>query len=436
MKPKKEFNIGLIGLGTIGSGVWKVLTQNKRLLEERTGVVLKLRKVCDRDTTRMDKLKIPRELFTPKFEEILKDPEIDIVVELIGGIEPAGTILMEAISRGKHVVTANKALLAERGAVLFLAAKAKGVSIGFEAAVAGGIPILKSIREGFIANRILEIYGIINGTSNFILTEMSQRGGEFGQVLKQAQKEGYAEKDPSFDVKGIDASQKLAILISLCYGVEPPKEGIYVEGIDRITPLDIEFAKKLGYVIKLLASSKDHAGAVEARVHPTMIPLHHPLADVHGVFNAVFLKGDAVGETMFMGRGAGMMPTASAVVSDIAMIASGHSPSLPVMRPATIQPMEDLVTPYYLRFSVVDKPGVLARIAKILGDLDISISHVHQQERAVGAKVPIVVMTHEAKEENVQKAIAKIDSLETVLDKTMLIRVERFIPPPTGGVRG
>lgn len=426
MNMKKELKIGLFGLGTVGSGVWRILTENQKLLEERSNLSIKIKKVVVKNPGKKRKVSVPKELLSVDPDDILKDPDIDVVVELIGGIEPACGILLKAIQEGKQVVTANKALLAERGGEIFSAAREKGVSIGFEASVAGGIPILKAIREGFIGNRIKEVYGIINGTANFILSEMTEKGEEFQKVLEKAQKEGYAEQDPALDIKGIDAAQKLAILISLCYGVEPPRQGIFVEGIDHITPLDIEFAKKLGYVVKLLAISKEHAGAVEARVHPTMIPIHHPLADVSGVFNAIFLKGDAVGETMFFGRGAGMMPTASAVVSDIVMAAKGISPGFSQLRPPSLQPIEELTSEYYLRFSVVDKPGVLAQIARHLGEEEISIAGVFQQERDAGSRVPIVVMTHEAKEKNLGEAISKIDKLESVLDKTMLIRVQRF----------
>ncbi len=424
---KREIGIGLIGLGTVGAGVWKLLKDNRDLLEKRTGVSITVRKVCVRDPKKKRPVDVPANLLTTNPDEILNDPGVAIVVELMGGLEPAGAIVLKAFEKGKHVVTANKALLADRAAVLFQKAKAKGLALGFEASVAGGIPILKAIREGFIANRIQEIYGIINGTSNYILTEMSDKGAAFTDVLKQAQKEGYAEQDPTFDVKGVDAAQKLAILIALAHGVETPKSGVFTEGIDGITPLDIEFAKKLGYAIKLLAICKERAGRIQARVHPTMIPLGHPLADVKGVFNAIFLKGDAVGETMFLGRGAGMMPTASAVVSDIAMIASGMGAPIPdPLQTATLQPIEDLVTDYYLRFSVVDKPGVLAQIAALLGEQGISIASVYQQERDEGSRVPIVVMTHEAREQNIRLAISKIDKLDAVLDKTVLVRVEHL----------
>ncbi len=428
MTQKKELGVGILGLGTIGSGVWRLLTENKGLLDERTQAAIRVKKVCDVDLRRKREVTVPPALLTTKAEELIRDPEVDIVVELIGGTDVAGRYILEAIDQGKHVVTANKALLAERGAEIFAAAREKGVSIGFEASVAGGIPILKAIREGFIANRIQEVYGIVNGTANYILSAMAERGADFKEVLRQAQDKGYAEQDPTFDIKGIDAAHKLSILISLCYGVEPPREGLYVEGIDGVTRTDIELARRMGYAVKLLAISKERSGQIEARVHPTMIPLHHPLAEVKGVFNAIFLKGDAVGETMFFGRGAGMMPTASAVVSDIAMVANGVTKAvIPAGgRRASIQPMEDLTSEYYFRFSVVDKPGVLAQIAKHLGDHDISIASVYQPERDAGSKVPIVVMAHEAREKDVQKAITKIDNLETVLDKTVLIRVERF----------
>jgi homoserine dehydrogenase len=425
---KKEVKIGLLGFGTVGSGVYDLLTRNHALLEERTGISFKVEKIFVRDPAKKRAVSFPKELLTTKVEDVLSNSSIDIVVEVMGGVDPTAYYLLQAIAAGKQVVTANKALLADRGGEIFRAAREKGLSVGYEASVAGGIPILKAIREGFVGNRIQEIYGIINGTSNFILTEMSQKGLNFKDVLKQAQEAGYAEQDPSLDVNGKDAAQKLAILISLCYGVEPSQKGIFVEGIEQVTPQDIEFARKLGYAVKLLGIAKEHADGIEARVHPTLIPLHHPLAEVGGVFNAIFLKGDAVGQTMFMGKGAGMLPTASAVVSDIAMAATGIAEKLAILplREASIQPMAELSSEYYLRFSVVDKPGVLARIANHLGEGEISISNVYQQDRDAGSKVPIIVMTHEAKEKNIQKAIAEIDKMDVVLDKTMLMRVQRF----------
>jgi homoserine dehydrogenase len=434
MTSKKDIGIGLIGLGTVGTAVWKLLETNKGLIEERTGVSLRIVKVAAKDLKKKRDVNVPASLLTANPEDVVKDPNVDIVIEVMGGVDTAGSLVLKALENGKHVVTANKALLAERAPDIFKAARKKNLSVGFEASVAGGIPLLQALREGLVANRIHEIYGIINGTCNYILTEMSEKGANFGDVLKQAQKEGYAEQDSSFDVQGIDASQKLALLVMLCYGVVPPqtkKDGLFVEGIDKITALDINFAKKLGYTIKLLAISKDHAGAIEARVHPTMIPLSHPLADVRGVFNAAFLKADAVGDMMFLGRGAGGMPTASAVVSDVTRIAQaiasgGRAGDAPTLQPVSLQPIEELSTEYYLRFSVVDKPGVLAQIATHLGEQEISIASVYQQERDEGALVPIVVMTHKARERDIRKAISKIDNLESVLDKTVLIRVEHL----------
>jgi len=433
MTVKREINIGLIGLGTVGTGVWKILQENQKLIESRTGLLFTVKKVCTKDVKKKRSVSIPSDLLTSQAEEILQDSSIDMIVEVMGGVETAGKLVLSALEKGKCVVTANKALLAEKAGEIFRTAEKKGVRVGFEASVAGGIPIIQAVREGLVANKIQEIYGIINGTCNYILTEMSEKGSGFSQVLAQAQKEGYAEQDSSFDVKGIDASQKLALLIMLCYGVVPPKvqDGLYVEGIDQITALDIEFAKKLGYAIKLLAIAKEQGGSIEGRVHPTMVPVEHPLAEVKGVFNAAFLKGDAVGDMMLMGRGAGMMPTASAVVSDIArigqQIANGSlSGDSTILRSIRLQSIDDLNAEYYLRFSVVDQPGVLAEIATHLGENGISIASVYQQERDEGSKVPIVVMTHRAKEKDIRKAISKIDNLKTVLDKTVLIRVEHF----------
>lgn len=425
----KTIQIGLMGLGTVGSGVWKLLTERATLLEERVGLQLRIKKILVQNLSKQRKVEVPASLLTTDLQEIVGDPEIGIVVELIGGIA-VGSYLTQAIEAGKQVVTANKALLAERGGEIFARARARGVRIGFEASVAGGIPILKVIREGFVGNKIQEVYGIINGTSNFILSEMTEKGTDFAGALRQAQGMGYAESDPKMDIDGRDAAQKLAILISLCCGAEPSVKGIFVEGIERITPFDVEAAKRLGFVPKLLAISKQKSDTIEARVHPTLIPKAHPLADVSGVFNAIYLKGDAVGEAMFYGRGAGMMPTASAVVADIVEVARaigrGEEPPSTPLSIATFGSMDNLMTEYYLRFSVIDRPGVLAQIAHCLGTNDISISTVFQYEQDKGARVPIIITTHEAKEKNVQKAIQEIDRLESVLDKTVLLRMERL----------
>lgn len=426
MKNTNEIHVGLLGCGTVGSGVYKILTENRKILEERIGRRVVLKKILVKDAKK--KRSVPSALLTDDPDVILKDPKISIVAEVMGGLQPAESYLLQALEAGKDIVTANKALLAEKGNRIFTRVRENGRSIGFEASVAGGIPIIKALREGFVGNKIQEVYGIINGTSNFILSAMTEKGEDFRKVLAEAQKLGYAEQDPTFDVKGIDAVQKLAILISLCYGTLPSWRKIFVEGIDTISALDIESAKKLGYVIKLLAIANEEAGGIQARVHPTMIPENHPLADVNGVYNAIFLKGDAVGNTMFLGRGAGMMPTASAVVSDIVMAATGVSGAYQVFPKKTLplRPIEDLTSEYYLRFSVLDRPGVLAQIAKELGAQEISIANMYQEDRSVGARVPIVVMTHEARERNVLRAIRKIDGLKTVVEKTKLIRVQGF----------
>lgn len=425
----KIVKIGLLGLGTVGSGVWKFLSEKEKVLEEKIGARIEVKKILVQNLSKKRAVTVPQNLLTTNASEILNDREIQILVEMIGGVVPE-PYLREGLEKGKQIVTANKALLAERGESILGLAAEKRLRVGFEAAVAGGIPIVRAIRDGFVGNRIDEIYGIINGTSNFILSAMTQSGTEFSTALSEAQKRGFAERDPSMDVSGRDAAQKLALLISLTADCFPPIREVFLEGIERITPYDISAAQRMGYVIKLLAISKRVQGKIEARVHPTLIPRSHPLADVGGVFNAIFLKGDAVGEAMFYGLGAGMMPTASAVVSDIAQIAQeiigGHQVNRPQFNPISISPMDDLVTDYYLRFSVVDRPGVLAQIANSLGRNDISISSVYQYEQDQGARVPIVVTTHQARERNVQKAIREIDQLETVLDKTMLIRVERL----------
>ncbi len=428
-KGAKPIRIGLLGLGTVGSGVWRLIARNGDLMKERGVPPLVIRRVAVSKLAGKRDVTVPKNILTNDPMEVVRDPEIDVIVEVMGGIHPAEACLKEALRRGKHIVTANKALLAERGVSLLTEAARYHRAVGFEAAVAGGIPLIKSLREGFVANRILEIYGIINGTSNFILSEMTQKGVEFKEALRVAQQRGYAEKNPSLDVKGIDAAQKLSILLMLCYGINPSQKDISVEGIENIDRQDIEFARRLGYVIKLLAIAKDHGDSIEARVHPTFVPEHHPLADVTDAFNAVYLKGDAVGEAMFFGRGAGRMPTASAVVSDIAMIAKGLIPpakDLLPRRKAKILPMEDLTSEYYLRFMVMDRPGVLARITRYLGGQGISIANVYQQEKKTGLRVPVVVTTHRTREKDLKKAVSTIDRQAKVLGKTVVIRMERF----------
>ena len=431
----KKINVGIVGFGTVGTGTAKILIENSLLIEERVGIPIVVKKIADHDIEKEREINVDPAILTKDANEILNDPEIDIVVELIGGYGYAKEFILKAIDKGKHVVTANKALLAVHGDEIFRAAYRKGVDIGFEASVGGGIPIIRALKEGLVANRIESIYGIVNGTTNYILTKMTAEGKKFGDVLKKAQEKGYAEADPTFDVEGIDAAHKLAVLISLAYGVRIRFEDIYTEGISKITPLDIEFAREFGYRIKLLAITKDDKGKIEARVHPTMLRESAMLANVDGVFNAIYVTGDAVGSTMFYGRGAGMMPTGSAVVSDIADIArniikKSHQRVPPLgcsegcIKDAKVKDISETVNHYYIRFSAMDKPGVLSKISGILGEKNISISSMIQKGRQVGGSVPIVMMTHEAKEKDVRKALDEIDRLPVVHDKTVFIRIE------------
>ena len=431
----KKINVGIVGFGTVGTGTAKILIENSLLIEERVGTPIVVKKIADHDIEKPREINVDPAILTKDANEILNDPEIDIVVELIGGYGYAKEFILKAIDKGKHVVTANKALLAVHGDEIFRAAYRKGVDIGFEASVGGGIPIIRALKEGLVANRIESIYGIVNGTTNYILTKMTAEGKKFGDVLKKAQEKGYAEADPTFDVEGVDAAHKLAVLISLAYGVRIRFEDIYTEGISKITPLDIEFAREFGYRIKLLAITKDDRGKIEARVHPTMLKESAMLANVDGVFNAIYVTGDAVGSTMFYGRGAGMMPTGSAVVSDIADIArniikKSHQRVPPLgcsegcIKDAKVKDISETVNHYYIRFSAMDKPGVLSKISGILGEKNISISSMIQKGRQVGGSVPIVMMTHEAKEKDVRKALDEIDRLPVVHDKTVFIRIE------------
>lgn len=433
----RPIHIGIIGLGTVGTGTVKILLENAGSIEARLGCPLKIKKIAELDLERDRGILLQRGMMTTRAEDVLEDPEIDIVVELIGGLEPAKSFLLRAMERGKHVVTANKALLAHHGEEIYRLAREKSLDVGFEASVGGGIPILRALKEGFAANNIQAVYGIVNGTGNYILSKMTDEGGNFAQVLAEAQQKGYAEQDPSFDVQGIDSAHKLVILASLAFGSLIPLERVYVEGIVRISPLDIQHALQLGYRIKLLAITKRLGEEIEARVHPTLIPLDDPLANVNGVLNAIYVVGDAVGKNLFVGRGAGDMPTASAVVGDLIDIArnilkgqgGGRVPTLgfisPKIKDVRIREMETLSMEYYLRFSVVDRPGVLSQISGILGKHSISIGSVIQKERGPGEAVPVVMMTHEARERDIQLALSEIDQLEVILDRTNLIRVER-----------
>lgn len=426
-------NVGIIGFGTVGTGTAKILTGNRDILSQRIGFDINLKRIADLDIKKDRGIKLPEGTLITDADKILNDPEIDIVVELIGGIHPAKDFILKAIRNKKHVITANKALLATEGNEIFAEAEKYGVEIGFEASVAGGIPIIKVIREGLIANRIMAVYGIINGTSNYILTKMTDDRVEFSDALKEAQRLGYAEADPTYDIEGIDSAHKLAILASLSYNIPLSFNEIYKEGITKLTSQDIEFAGELGYKIKLLAIAKASDSEVELRVHPTMVPKDYLISKVDGVFNAIYVHGDAVGDTLYYGRGAGDMPTGSSIVSDIVDIArnikkntTGRIPGIRGVRGTEpkIKKIEDIEAMYYFRFSALDRPGVLSKISGVLGNYNISIASVIQKGRRVGEAVPLIVLTHTAKERDVIKAVAEIDRLPVVADKTLYIRVE------------
>lgn len=426
-------NVGIIGYGTVGTGTARILVENSDVIKEKSSFSIRLLKIADLDIEHDRNIRLPEGILTTNALEVTDNPDIHIVAELIGGIQPAKDLILRAIGNGKHIVTANKALLAADGSEIFEEALKNGVSVGFEASVAGGIPIIKVLREGLVANRILSIYGIINGTSNYILTKMTEGGVDFSDALGEAQRLGYAEADPTFDIMGIDSAHKLTLLSSLAFGIPLSYRDIHVEGISGITALDIEFARELGYKIKLLAIAKSADGGVELRVHPTMIPDHYLLSDVDGVLNAVYVIGDAVGETLYYGRGAGGMPTGSAVVSDIVDIARrmemGCKGSADIQyigrrKDLRVRPIGAIESMYYFRFSALDQPGVLSKISGILGAFNISIAAVIQKGRRIGESVPLVILTHRAREGDVQNAIRKIDRLDVVSGGTTMIRVE------------
>ncbi len=429
-----DVRIALLGLGTVGAGVVKILESRRPMLEERAGARLVLAAVADTDLTRpregLDLAALPMTSDTPR---VLADPDVQIVIELIGGLEPARTFILKALAAGKHVVTANKALLAHHGAELYDAARRRGVTLAFEAAVAGGIPLIQAVKEGLVANRIQTVFGIVNGTSNYILSKMTDEGLDFSLVLKEAQAAGYAEADPTLDIEGMDSAHKLQILVSLAFRSFVDLKDVHTEGITRVTQQDIAYARELGYRIKLLAIAKASDGAVEARVHPTMIPAASPLAAVSGVFNAIFITGDAVGDLMFYGRGAGQMPTASAVWADALDVARRIAHGIPALAlelpsvgPAALPlaPMASIRCCYYLRVMAQDRPGVLSKVAGILGENDISIAQVIQKGRGVREAVPVVMLTHEARERDMRRALAAIDRLPDVAAATTMIRVE------------
>ena len=428
-----KINVGIIGVGTVGAGVARALLEKSRLLEQRVGARLVLRRACDRDFRRPKGVTLPARLRTRNPADILEDPDIQIVAELIGGLEPARSFILEALRRGKHVVTANKALLAKSGRELFAAAARAKRDLYFEASVGGGIPIIKALREGLVANEIDAILGIVNGTSNYILTRMREKGLSFHEALHEAKEHGYAERNPALDIDGHDASHELAILTMLGFGIQVDLDAIHVEGISKISQADIQYASDLGYCIKPLAIAKQVDHELEMRVHPTLLAKSHLLANVNDVYNAVYVHGDMVGSTLFYGRGAGQNPAASSVVSDIADVArnitSGQGARLLVGRKAgrsvrRVRRMGNVETRYYMRFLVTDTPGVLAKIAGVLGHHHISIASVHQKERRAARVVPVVMMTHEAKESNVRQALQAIDRMGFVKQPTVTIRTE------------
>ena len=430
--------VGLLGLGTVGGGTIQVLRRNRDEITRRAGRAIEVTCAAARDLDKPRGLPLDGIAITSDPLTVVNDPEIRIVVELIGGVEPARTLVLKAIANGKHVVTANKALIAIHGNEVFQAAQERGVMVAFEAAVCGGIPIIKAIREGLAGNRIEWLAGIINGTGNFILTEMLDKGRDFETVLREAQRLGYAESDPAFDVEGIDAAHKLTILAAIAFGIPLQFDKVYTEGISQITQADIDYAEQLGYRIKHLGIARDAGDAIELRVHPTLVPRRQLLANVMGVMNAVLIKGDAVGQTLYYGAGAGAEPTASAVVADLVDVVrtltsdpENRVPHL-AFQPAALSnrrvaPMDAVATAYYLRMHAVDQPGVLADITRIFGDLRISIEAILQKEPVPGEPhVPIILLTHRVRERSMNAAIERIEALESVTGRVTRIRLETF----------
>ncbi len=435
----KPINVGLLGIGTVGGGTFTVLKRNAEEIARRAGRPIRITVVADKN------LELAREVtagacrLTDDAFAVAADPEVDIVVELIGGYGVAKELVLKAIANGKHVVTANKALLATHGNEIFAAAQAKGVMVAFEAAVAGGIPIIKALREGLSANRIEWIAGIINGTTNFILSEMRDKGLPFASVLKEAQRLGYAEADPTFDIEGVDAAHKLTLMSAIAFGTPVHFDKVYIEGISKLDATDIKYAEQLGYRIKLLGITKRTTEGVELRVHPTLIPAKRLIANVEGAMNAVLVKGDAVGPTLYYGKGAGAEPTASSIIADLVDVTRMHTadpghrvPHLAFQPEAMIDlpmlPLSEVITSYYLRLRVEDKPGVLADITRILADQQISIDAMIQREPDEGElQTDIIMLTHQTREKNVDAAIAKIEALPVVTGKITRLRLEELL---------
>jgi homoserine dehydrogenase len=435
----KPINVGLLGIGTVGGGTYAVLKRNAEEIARRAGRPIQVSVVADRNLDRTRRLTDGSCRVTDDPVAVVCDPDVDIIVELIGGDSVAKELVLQAIANGKHVVTANKALLAKHGNEIFAAAQKQGVMVAFEAAVAGGIPIIKALREGLTANRIEWIAGIINGTTNFILTEMRDKGLSFEVVLKEAQRLGYAEADPTFDVEGVDAAHKLSIMSAIAFGNSMSFEKAHIEGISQLDAADIKYAEQLGYRIKLLGITKRTSEGVELRVHPTLIPTRRLIANVEGAMNAVLVKGDAVGPTLYYGKGAGAEPTASAVIADLVDVTRMHTadpehrvPHLAFQPDAMVDlpilPMADVITSYYLRLRVDDRPGVLADVTRILADQEISIDAMIQREPAEGeVQTEIIMLTHQTRERNIDAAIARIASLAAVKGAIVRLRLEELL---------
>ena len=434
---KSVIQVGMIGFGNVGQGVYRLLEKNRALIEAKVGAQMRIKKIVVRDLAKQREVTVPEGMMTDKYEDILNDEEIDVVLELMGGYEPARTYLLDAMKKGKHIVTANKAVLSVHWDEIIATARQNKVDIYFEAAVCGGIPVIQALNDGLAANNIMSIYGIVNGTTNFILQKMTEEKKSFKEALQMAQKKGLAEADPTLDINGMDAAHKLAILASLAFSKRVKVEDIYVEGIDRISLQDIEFAKEeFGRVVKLFAIAEVEGDELEVRVHPTLIPQEHLLAKVDGEYNGVLVTGDFVGTTMYYGLGAGNKPTASAVMSDLIYVCRSVSDNVageisncwflsdnPQIK--RIKKIGDIKSRYYLKFSVLDQVGVLSAIARILGEHQISIASVIQKEQKKGDKVPVVIVTYEAVEKNVQEALKKINGLPFIQEETLLIRMDR-----------
>jgi len=430
----KKINIGLVGFGNVGVGLGIILTKKRSLIKEKAGVEFIIKRICDKDFKTRRPIKIPKAIKSRDVNDIINDPEIDIVVELIGGIHPAKEIILRALKAKKHVVTANKALLAEEGSEIFRAAKRHKRNIYFESSVGAGVPVIKTLREALLANKVGGMYGIINGTSNFVLTRMSEASCSFTEALHDAKKKGFAEKNTSLDIKGIDTAHKLLILVYLAFGKLFKMEKIFIEGISQISLADIQFAEELNLVIKLLAIAKKVGNSLDVRVHPTLVPKEHLLSSVNGIFNAVYINTDLMGDLLLYGQGAGQLTAASGVVSDLIDLAkiihtdstsdsNGFVSRRPLLK--KLVRIDDIQSKYYIRFMAIDKPGVLARISGVLGKYGISISSVSQKARRRARAVPIVMLTHEAKERNMRLALEKIYKLAVIREFPVAIRMEK-----------